>query len=95
MSQQSEYLPMSGGGAINLVASSHPEPPRADPAADRFSRAELLKQQHWTDADLEVASSVGFPGVKYQVMSRGRIDFQWSRREVESWLARIRGLRIR
>jgi hypothetical protein len=93
---ESEYLPSAGvGGAINLVATSHPEPKRDDPLADRLTRAELLKQRGWSEADLAVASSVSFPRATYQTMARGRTEFFWSRREVDGWLERVKSLKIR
>jgi hypothetical protein len=78
----STYAP-EGGGSTNLIASIlKPEPPRADPKADELSRDELLREQKWTDADLATAGACGFPSPRYQVYTRGRYEFKYSRQTV-------------
>jgi hypothetical protein len=89
----SEYVHFPGG---NLVASARPEGPKADPAADQLTHAELLRQFKWTDDDLATASCCGFPNARYQIFGVfGGREVRWSRREVNLWLERIRGLKIR
>jgi hypothetical protein len=93
---ESEYLPSAGvGGAINLAATSHPEPKRADPKADELSREELLREMKWTDDQLATAGACGFPMPRYQTYSRGRYEFKYSRQTVAAWIERVKSLKIR
>jgi hypothetical protein len=90
------YAP-EGGGATNLVASIlRPEPPRADPSADRLSRGELLRDQKWTEEQFSTAGTCGFPLAAYRMWnSRGGSEPFWSRQEVQRWVERVRSLGIR
>jgi hypothetical protein len=95
MQNESEYLPAGGGGAINLAATAHPEPKREDPKADEMSREELLKQMHWSDDQLPIAGTCGFPSPRYQTYSRGRYEFKYSRQSVAAWIERVKSLKVR
>jgi hypothetical protein len=91
----STYAP-EGSGSTNLIAGIlKPEPPRADPKADELSRDELLREMKWTEDQLQTAGACGFPHARYQVFTRGRYEFKYSRQTVDKWLERIRSLNVR
>jgi len=96
MQRESEYAPTGGGGAINLVATSHPEPKRANPADDRMTREQVLRELKWNDSQFSIASCLAFPNASYRVWnSRGGSEPLWSRQEVQRWVERVRSLTIR
>jgi hypothetical protein len=91
----SEYAPAGGGGSINLIGSSHPEPKRDDPSADQMTREELLRQLKWTDDQLATAGACGFPSPRYQLYTRRGCEYRYSRQTVAAWLERVRSLKVR
>jgi hypothetical protein len=81
--------------AINLAATSHPEPPRSDPTADQLTREELLRQLKWTDDQLATAGACGFPTPRYQRYTRRVCEYRYSRQTVDKWIERVQSLKIR